>query len=187
MLPLIMNGRLIQSAAQLRQYFDVPDMLRARRAFAQTAHLCIRPLSDQDRCASLLFSFTLLRMEGLFSDLDTAHAALPEGHSFDAQAFAQLHERVFAHDYPLNALCDAFQQTAEQVLDDGAAILDWTIDVLNDLMAQCARAVLATSLPDSEKVDGMFDCYNGMVMVKASGAKATCTLGMVASYSVMHT
>ena len=63
MLPLYMNGRLIQSAAQLRAHFSPEVMFRSRRAFAAVARQSLMPLSDEMRCAGLIFTLATLYLK----------------------------------------------------------------------------------------------------------------------------
>lgn len=181
MLPLFMNGQLIQSARQLRQHFGIEDMLRNRLSFAQTALCCIRPLSDQDRCASLLFAFTVLRMQGKLLSLDVSSVGPSKDHAFDAKAFEQLHQTVFADENPADALCDAFIAAAGQLLDDGAAIIDWSMSVLNQLTPSCAQAALSAALSDEEKCDLFFLLAAGCLIADRSELPACSAEALTAA------
>ena len=159
---LIMNDKLVQSAAQLRRYFDPLAMLRTPHAFAQTAYWTVRPLSDRDRCASFLFIFTLLRMDEQLPSLDLSRCPLPENHTFDLTAFSQLPENIAKQIDPANALCDAYQAQCEALLHEKKDIGLWCLyDGLNDLMTDAAELVLRAPLDQNEKTDAFFLLVSG--------------------------
>lgn len=150
-----MNGRLIQSAAQLRMYFSPEVMLRSRRAFAAVARQSLMPLSDEMRCAGLIFTLATLHTQQKLHQLDVSTLGIPDETGFiGLDAFAQLHTQLNLNDLP-NSLCDAYMLLAQNLLSEKSAIIYWTYTGTDTFLLSLADIAVQTQLTDRD----LFDFY----------------------------
>lgn len=155
MLPLYMNGRLIQSAAQLRAHFSPEVMFRSRRAFAAVARQSLMPLSDEMRCAGLIFTLTTLHTQQKLHQLNVSTLGTPDEEVFiGLDAFAQLHSQLKDDDLP-NSLCDAYMLLAQNLHNEKSAIIYWTYTGTDTFLLSLADIAVQTQLTGRD----LFDFY----------------------------